>query len=334
MKVEVHERLDAVGRARWTTLHAAASMRAPFLSWSWQVEWMRAFGDGHRAEVWTVEDNDGSLIGVLPLYEARPGLLRTIGGTEVSDYLDLLVVAGRDEEVWNALLAARSALPSVWELHAVPGRSVTVTRLPHLAAPHGLAVVASVEDRCPVLSLPASWETYLGTLPSRHRHELLRKVRRLEREVPGATASVCRGRAEIEGRLEDFLRLHRLSRPGKARFMDRQMETFFRAIASELAEGGGVSLWFLDVPAGPVAAFITLEWDETVGLYNSGFDPDTARWSPGLVLLTHLVRDAIERRRRRFDFLRGEERYKYEFGPTPEDVCSVVIGPARSGATG
>ncbi len=46
------------------------------------------------------------------------------------------------------------------------------------------------------------------------------------------------------------------------------------------------------------------------------------------MLLAHVIRDAIERGRRRFDFLRGEERYKYEFGPTPEAVhCRDDRGP-------
>jgi len=43
------------------------------------------------------------------------------------------------------------------------------------------------------------------------------------------------------------------------------------------------------------------------------------------VLLVHLVRDAIQRGMQRFDFLRGEERYKYEFGPSPEEVFTVRI---------
>ena len=65
-----------------------------------------------------------------------------------------------------------------------------------------------------------------------------------------------------------------------------------------------------------------------VGLYNSGFDPAHAALSPGLVLLARVVRDAIERGMRRFDFLRGEERYKYEFEPTPEPVYGVTVRPA------
>lgn len=333
MKVEVHERLEDVGRAAWTSLHSATRLRSPFLSWSWQREWVRAFADGRRLEVWTVEDGEHGLVGVLPLYEVESGLLRSVGGADVSDYLDLLAVSECEEQVWSALVAARSALPSVWELHAVPGRSTTVTVLPRLGASHGLAVSAKVEDRCPVLTLQASWDAYLASLASRHRHELLRKVRRLEREIPAAAALVCQGHADIERRADDFLRLHRLSRPGKARFMDATMERFFRRIVSELTDSAAVSLWFLDTPAGPIASFITLEWDGTVGLYNSGFDPDTARWSPGLVLLTHVLRDAIERRRSRFDFLRGEERYKYEFGPTPEDVYLVSLGPGVSAPT-
>jgi CelD/BcsL family acetyltransferase involved in cellulose biosynthesis len=113
---------------------------------------------------------------------------------------------------------------------------------------------------------------------------------------------------------------------GKAKFMDERMEAFFREVSTALAGQGMMRLWFLDAEGGPMASFIALEWDGTVGLYNSGFEPSRAALSPGLVLLTHLIRDAIGRGRRRFDFLRGEERYKYEFGPIPEDVYQVRLG--------
>jgi CelD/BcsL family acetyltransferase involved in cellulose biosynthesis len=75
-----------------------------------------------------------------------------------------------------------------------------------------------------------------------------------------------------------------------------------------------------------------MEWDGIVGLYNSGFRPDRAALAPGVVLLAHVIRDAIQRRCRRFDFLRGEERYKYDLGAIPEEVCTVVVAPAGSAA--
>ena len=325
MKTDVVDRLEAVGAAAWDRLVAGSRLRSPFLTWPWQREWTRAFAADRRLEVRRVEDAEGRLVALLPLHEVEPGVLALLGGADISDYLDLIALAGREEEAWMALLQSRAAERVVWDLHAVPGRSPTVTLLPQLAAACGLSASVTVEERCPVLILPSSWDAYLASLSGKHRHELARKMRRLEREAPEARATCASHPADVENRLGDFFDLHRRSRVGKARFMDVRMEAFFRRVTTALGEHGGARLWFLDTASGPIASFITLEWDDTVGLYNSGFHPDRAALSPGVVLLGHLIRDAIGRGKRRFDFLRGEERYKYEFEPVTEEVCAVRI---------
>ena len=325
MKTDVVDRLEAVGAAAWDRLVAGSRLRSPFLTWTWQREWTRAFAAARRLEIRRVEDAEGQLVALLPLHEVEPGVLGLLGGADVSDYLDLIALAGREEEAWMALLQSRVAEPTTWDLHAVPGTSPTVLALPQIAAACGLSASVTVEERCPVLVLPSSWDAYLASLNGKHRHELLRKMRRLEREAPEARATCASHPADVENRLGDFFDLHRRSRVGKARFMDVRMEAFFRRVTTALGEHGGARLWFLDTASGPIASFITIEWDDTVGLYNSGFRPDRATLSPGVVLLAHLIRDAIERGKRRFDFLRGEERYKYEFGPVAEDVCAVRI---------
>ena len=325
MKTDVVDRLEAVGAAAWDRLVAGSRLRSPFLTWTWQREWTRAFAATRRLEIRRVEDAEGRLVALLPLHEVEPGVLTLLGGADISDYLDLIALAGREEEAWMALLQSRAAERVVWDLHAVPGRSPTVTLLPQLAAACGLSASVTVEERCPVLILPSSWDAYLASLSGKHRHELARKMRRLEREAPEARATCASHPADVENRLGDFFDLHRRSRVGKARFMDVRMEAFFRRVTTALVEHGGARLWFLDTASGPIASFITLEWDDTVGLYNSGFHPDRATLSPGVVLLGHLIRDAIGRGKRRFDFLRGEERYKYEFEPVTEEVCAVRI---------
>ena len=324
MKVETLDRLEAIGPASWHELHQSARLTAPFLAFSWQREWVRAFGEGRRVELRAVSDADGRLVAVLPLYEESPGLLRLIGGTDVSDYLDLVAIAGREEEAWTALLAAH-ADDVVLDLHCVPEQSPTVAVLPQLASLAGLAATTEVEERCPVLMLPATWDAYLAGLNSKHRHEMQRKIRRLTREMPDARVTSARTPDEIATRIGDFVDLHRRSRTGKAKFMDARMEDFFRGAIRALADEGRARLWFLDTTDGPLASFVTLEWAGTVGLYNSGFHPDHAALSPGLVLLARVIQDAIERRVARFDFLRGEERYKYEFGPKPEPVYTVRV---------
>jgi CelD/BcsL family acetyltransferase involved in cellulose biosynthesis len=327
VKIDVHESLEAVGPEAWEALHGDSRLRSPFLSWTWQREWLAVLGEGHRLELRRLTDAGGQLLALLPLVEVAPGRLMLAGGADVSDYLDLLARRGREVEAWAALLEARAAHRTVWELHAVPGASPTVTAMPALAAGAGLVATASVEERCPVVGLPDSWDALLTALPKKHRHELTRKLRRFEREVPGGRIAWETTPAGIERRLDEFLVLHRASREGKAKFMDARMERFFRRVIVALAARAAARLAFLDAPEGPIAAFVTLEWEETVGLYNSGFAPARAALSPGLVLLAGVVRDALERGRRRFDFLRGEERYKYEFGPTPEPVHLVRIEP-------
>jgi CelD/BcsL family acetyltransferase involved in cellulose biosynthesis len=325
VKVDLHDRLEAVGGAAWDDLLARSGVSSPFLGWTWQEHWARAFAPDRRLEVRTVVDGAGRLVAILPLVDAEPGVLQLLGGVDVSDYLDLIVEAGREEEAWTALLASRGTTGATWDLHAVPAPSYTVTTLPRLVGDLGGAVSTAVEERCPILALPSSWDAYLAGLSGKHRHELTRKLRRMEREAPEAHAVSVGEPDAVQARLGDFLRLHRSSRVGKAKFMDERMEVFFREVSAALAARAMLRLWFLETAAGAIASFITLEWAGTVGLYNSGFEPSRAALSPGLVLLTHVIRDAIARGKRRFDFLRGEERYKYEFGPTPEDVYQVRI---------
>jgi CelD/BcsL family acetyltransferase involved in cellulose biosynthesis len=326
VKTDVHDSLEAVGADAWDTLHAGSRLRSPFLAWTWQREWVAVFGEGRRLEVRRVVDGTGRLVALLPLVETAPGRWLLAGGADISDYLDLIVLREREDEAWAALLGSRAADRAVWELHAVPAASPTVTAMPALAAAAGLVVTASVEERCPILALPDSWDALLASLSSKHRHEISRKLRRFEREAPQGRVTWESTPEGIDRRLEDFLELHRRSREGKAKFMDARMERFFRRAIPALAVRGTARLAFLELPEGPIASFVTLEWDGTVGLYNSGFHPERAALSPGVVLLAHVIRDAIDRGRRRFDFLRGEERYKYEFGPVPEAVHAVMIG--------
>lgn len=326
MKIDVLPGLDSLDEARWNGLVDRSRLPSVFLTWQWQSEWSRAFA-ARSLQILVATDADGALGGLLPLYEEAPGRQRIIGGVDISDYLDAIAVNGREEEVWHALLQHRAAEPAEWDLHGIRAASATATLVPALAPAYGLAAVVEREDRCPVLALPKSWDEYLGRLSGKDRHELRRKMRRLERELPGATVRSHGLAAGWDDAMTRFLTLHRLSKVGKARFMDERMERFFRSVTAALAAAGWMRLWFLEFEGAPVAAFLCLEYTGRVGLYNSGFDPARAVLAPGIVLLAHVVRDAIERGFPTFDFLRGEEPYKYGFGPSPEDVLNVRIAP-------
>src|SRR5439155_12189594 len=115
MKIERFSAWEAMGLGEggWNRLLARASTSVPFLTWQFQTAWSRAFADG-PLHLFGVQGGAGEWAGVLPLYEVPgPGgpVLRLVGGVDVADYLDLIAVAGREEEVWKALLPALVDLP-------------------------------------------------------------------------------------------------------------------------------------------------------------------------------------------------------------------------------
>ena len=109
--------------------------------------------------------------------------------------------------------------------------------------------------------------------------------------------------------------------------MDEQMERFFRDATGALAAAGWARLWFLEHEGAAVSSFLCFEYAGSVGLYNSGFDPDpraTGSW--------HRLAGSRHHGRHRaphpvFDFLRGEEPYKQGFGPTPQDLYQMSVRP-------
>ena len=62
-------------------------------------------------------------------------------------------------------------------------------------------------------------------------------------------------------------------------------------------------------------------------LYNSGYDPDYVGLSAGLLSKALAIKDSIEKVRKKFDFLKGSEEYKYHLGgkEVPLYRCLVTL---------
>src|SRR5262245_50363537 len=126
-----------LGEAGWNRLVERCRAPVPFATWQFQTAWYHTFARG-PLHLFAVQDGTGEWMGLLPLYEASSEhgpVLRLVGGTDVADYLDLIAVAGREEEIWKALLPALTETP--WhsvDLRPVPAASPTPGLLAGLAA--------------------------------------------------------------------------------------------------------------------------------------------------------------------------------------------------------
>jgi len=105
------------------------------------------------------------------------------------------------------------------------------------------------------------------------------------------------------------------------------MAAFFRDMAHAMFAAGWLQLMQMHLDGRPVASLLSFDYADTISLYNSGFEPagPYAYLSPGNVLIAIAIRYAIELGRKTFDFMRGDEEYKYRFGAHDTAIYQIVL---------
>ena len=152
-------------------------------------------------------------------------------------------------------------------------------------------------------------------------------MRRLQKTAGEMQMQVLCSPAAVAEGMDDFLRLLTL-KSDKAQFMTETMERFFRRIGPAMAEEGLAGLYLFELDGKRVAGVFCFEDAQETLLYNSGVDPLYADLSAGLLSKATCLRHAIEDGRRRLDFLRGNEPYKYNMGARDHQVYRCLIKKA------
>jgi len=81
-----------------------------------------------------------------------------------------------------------------------------------------------------------------------------------------------------------------------------------------MAGAGLLKLGTLALDGKQVAQLICFDYNNCIYLYNSGYNPDYVSLSVGLLSKALAIKDAIEKGKKKFDFLKGAEVYKYHLG--------------------
>lgn len=174
------------------------------------------------------------------------------------------------------------------------------------------------QEVSPYIILPKTWEEHLNNLDRKYRKELKRKFKRLN-EIKHEFIT--------ESNLEEFIRLHRLSDPAKNKFMSEPMARFFKDVCETNFPGWQTSLSFLKIEDKYAAGIMSFISATEYWLYNSGYDPEFSYYSVGLLLKAWSIKKAIEDGKKKYDFLRGSERYKYELGGKDLQLYRIQLEP-------
>lgn len=315
---------------QWNALLRDSGADCVFLTYEWQSSWWDAY---HPGEIWALAvREDGHLVGLAPWFVQQEGrgrrVVRAIGCVDVTDYLEIIACQGLERAVFEALAEFIAAHRDDFDdirLCNVPEASLTAQILPEIFEARGYTVEVTLQEVCPIITLPETFEAFISGLDKKDRHELRRKLRRAgSDEVDWYIVS---SPDELNGELDKFLTLMAASSDEKALFLrEPENVTFFRSVVPRIAEAGWLQLAFLTVNGRPAAAYLNFDYGNRVMVYNSGHDPAGHGYlSPGIILMARVIEHAIEDGRDELDFLRGDEPYKYDLGAKDTRIFQVAI---------
>jgi predicted N-acyltransferase len=168
------------------------------------------------------------------------------------------------------------------------------------------------EDVTPIYDVNGVWDDYLLALNKKQRHEIRRKLRKFESQ--DFQFKLIRNNDDLSVFLSDFYELFINSREDKKEFLTEERKTFFNKMLFAFAEKNELKILSYYDGNTLISACIVIEYANIYFLYNSAYSLDYNSYSVGLVSKIIALKQSIENNNHAFNFLRGNERYKYELG--------------------
>lgn len=305
----------------WRALEQTGQYASPYQRFDFLSAWQRHVGNAERVEPYIVvaRDADDQPLLVMPLGVERKfgvGVASFLGGKHSTFNMplwhrDFAITA--DAGDLDALLAALRAAGGA-DVLALLQQPLYWDGLPNPLAqwPHQ----PSVND-CPVLTMPEG-AVAADLISNSFRRRLKGKERKLQ-ELPGYHYAQARTQADIDRVLDAFFRIkpqrmaaqklpNVFAEPGVADFI-RQ------ACATELAGGGrAIEIHALECDAEMIAMYAGVADGRRFSMmFNTYTLSDAARYSPGLILMRHIVDHYASRGYRGIDLGIGSDDYKKMF---------------------
>ncbi len=300
----------------WNRLVEESENPSVFLTHEWYSSWLDSFSEEGSLNIVIAREEGGQLAGIAPCIHSK-GRLQFAANSEVTDTCDFIIQKGKTRDVLYFLLAGMKKMiqpGSCISLINIPEISPTSAYLDEAAGQCGFSCFKRKSETAPVLNLPGRFQDYLASLKRKNRHEMKRKVRRIEKE-PGLTLDTLSLPDQMNKGIPAFIRLHANCGDEKQSFWQKSgMERFFHNLADKLSRRGLAELNMLFKEDNLIGALFNFYYLGNLYFYNVAYHPQYARYSPGIYLFFKRIEKAIKAGTSEADFLRGREKYKYAFG--------------------
>ena len=315
----------------WNALLSQSASHVPFLRHEYLFQWWQNLGGGEWESgdlvILIQRDQDRKISGIAPFF-IRDQQVLFIGSYEISDYLDLITtpnnLAEFVRESFDFLISDQFPTWRTLDLYNIPEGSPSIQILEQAARAADFQTNLEIIQPAPAIQLPTSWQAYLDSLEDRYNQEISRKNKNAETYFLPVDWYIVNEEHVLDQELDDFLDLM-INNPEKEKFLTDQMKKKIKESARAAFEEGWLQLAFLTVGDIKAAGYLNFDFNGKIWVYNSGINSVFENLSPGWVLLSRIIQWAIEEGKTEFDFMRGDETYKYQFGGIDQNVFHLQI---------
>ena len=325
-------------REEWDELLAASLADSFFLTWEWLYAWWTHLA-GDRRLFLLVARQGGRLVAIAPLsLRARrvAGVLplrsvEFLGADRLSsDYLDVIVRRGWEADAIPALAQYLADARLALELASVRRAGCAAAALSRALTQRRWRMLETPTAVCPFIDLSGhTWESYLGTLESKPRNDFLRLLKNLTKKF-----SVRLEPASSEHQRREFMahlvRLHNLrwqNLGGSDALHTADLVAFHDEVSRVTLERGWLRLFVLWLDGQPVASLYGFRYGRTFYFVQTGFDPAYGRHAVGLITVGLTIKSAIAEGAEEYDFLRGDEAYKFRWAREVRHLATLEVYP-------
>ncbi|HEY2381695.1 MAG TPA: GNAT family N-acetyltransferase [Terriglobia bacterium] len=324
LSVEVVRGLDRFNALapEWDRLVERCGADRVFLSHNWFRTWWESFGQGNELHVMMVRAR-GELAAVAPLMKTRATIyglklnaIQAIYNPHTPRY-DFIAAGDPDPRlyraIWNELAA--SGEPDAVILTHIPKNSPTICRMEALGREAGWLTGQWAAPPSPFIPLAEGYGAFFEQLKNGAQYNLSKRYARLRRKGP-VEVEIIRSPAEVDQALADGFRIEAAAWKGvegTAITSDPTVAEFYTRLARREAKLGRLRLAFLRFCGKRIAFNYLLRSGTKLYGVKIGYDPEYHMYSPGNMLLNLLLQQACAEGVEQYDFLGGDDEWKFEW---------------------
>ncbi len=303
-------------KTAWNQVYDADKNAQVFSSWSWLRGWLE-----FNPQEWLIlalqSESDSTYVAFFPIVIHSwkwngINLYRVLhtAGDPLADHRGFICLPEYEEEaIRNFAVYIQEKLEwDRFQIKNVLGSQLS-TFLKHFRQDK-FNIEPFEETSYSYIPLPSTWEEYLKTfLGSKARKNLRHALRQVEKQ---SNIHLEETQSDnLKTQLDALLKLMQMQRGSQP----NNLLNMYRDIFQRCAENNHLWLSVLWEGTKPIAAtgmFVDLQKKRAYG-YMTGYNAEYSKLSPGRVMMAYSIKKAIDNQFQVYDFLRGDEEYKFSF---------------------